>query len=99
MHLSLIQEGEELEKKATRGPWSFERNVRMETYNIESAVPSEYVVWKGYESDGGVCFKEDAEFIVWLKNNAKELLEAAKQVETLKEENRELKEQLAFYGV
>ena len=58
----------------------------METYNIESAVPSEYVVWKGYESDGGVCFKEDAEFICWARNHASELLQIAREVKKIRSE-------------
>ncbi len=73
MHPSLIQEGEELEKKATGGKWE-------ELYD-------------GNDPDNGLCDMisdhddevismnsriGDCEFIVWARNNTKELLEAAR---------------------
>jgi len=85
MNLSTIEQGEELLKQSSRGPWTL--NIGRFGYpaSIDCAIPNEPVVYRGIEGDGGVCMKEDAEFIVWLQNHASELLQMAREVGELKE--------------
>lgn len=85
MNLSTIEQGEELLKQSSRGPWTL--NIGRFGYpaSIDCAIPNEPVVYRGIEGDGGVCMKEDAEFIVWLQNHASELLQMAREVERLNE--------------
>lgn len=84
MNLSTIEQGEELLKQSSRGPWTL--NIGRFGYpaSIDCAIPNEPVVYRGIEGDGGVCMKEDAEFIVWLRNHASELLQMAREVEGMK---------------
>jgi hypothetical protein len=91
MNLSTIEQGEELLKQSSRGPWTL--NIGRFGYpaSIDCAIPNEPVVYRGIEGDGGVCMKEDAEFIVWLQNHASELLQMAREVESLRKENAHIK--------
>lgn len=79
-----ITQGEELLEKATRGPWKVRAMMDNCPTCIESSIDGEPIVYSGIEDDGGVCMPEDAELIVYLRNNAPALLEAAKEVERLK---------------
>ena len=89
MNISTIEHGEELLKQSSRGPWTL--NIGRFGYpaSIDCAIPNEPVVYRGIEGDGGVCMKEDAEFIVWLQNHASELLQMAREVERMKKALKE----------
>lgn len=85
MHLSLIQEGEELEKRASKG-W---KEMRLESGNsaiycyLEGRGVEEYSLTAGV--NGHEIPKDDARLIVYMRTHAKELLEAAKELALLKQ--------------
>ena len=79
MNISTIEQGEELLKKSTPGPWLI-------TYQGTEEITSKKgsVVSMGYEGDGGFSLKGDRELVMWLVNHASELLQMAREVEELK---------------
>lgn len=78
-----INEGLRLEEKSTQQPWKINTEYKVhDSVQIESSIPHEPIIYRGYEGDGGVCCMEDAEFIVWMRAHARELLECARRAES-----------------
>lgn len=79
MNLSTIEQGEELLKRATPGKWSEDSEEGMLAQDV----------W--FEVDGKRCPMtwDNMKLVVWIQNHASELLQMARDVETLKTEMNE----------
>ncbi len=90
MHLSLIQEGEELEKKSTVGPWFYDGMCYLFSGTPQDA---QMIVDTGEDGDdtrmrgvgANLPLDTNAKLICFLRNNAKDLLEAARELALLKQ--------------
>lgn len=71
MHLSLIQEGEELEKKSQPGPWEVRENTGKDEAWCDWHDMGPYGLMGGKMDDND-------RFVLWMHTHAKELLEAAR---------------------
>ncbi len=84
-----LKHGKELEERGTKGPWisNMDNNLVIEnTEKTRQYLQTSLTQQTDYDGGTGMCRKDDADLIVWLRNHAKELIEMGEENGRLKEE-------------
>jgi len=86
MNLETIKQGEKLLKRATPGTWyaryAYKKEEALRQMNLIGATAAGHAIVTDH--DGGTHPSQNLELLVWLRNNASELLQCAREVEGLK---------------
>ncbi len=88
-----VDELARLHREATPGPWNANRDERCEVSigtSTDSLIGWGDVVSRGWESDGGVLNPTDADLIVYLRNNADEIIRRLRRAERAEKALREI---------
>lgn len=87
MNLSTIEQGEELLKRATPGPWVLHDSCSWRRFSSSKAGADGDVLCPTRDRDGQpnlAMSQDNADLILFLVNHASELLQMAREVEELK---------------